>query len=653
MTSSSCSRGCPAPGSPRWPSTRSTPRASGATWSRCRRTPGSSWGRWRSPTSTSSRGSRRPSRSTRSPPAGTRARPSAPSPRSTTTSGCSSPGWATRTAPTAAARSAGRRRSRSSTRSWSSPRGRSSRCWRPWSGAARASTRSCSATWRARGSRAPGSTARCASSPSRSACPRTTSTRSRSWSTAWSPSPTSGAASPTPSRRRSSSPRGSRRSRCRRTTAGEEIQNFSQALACTFCGLSFDELAPRNFSFNSPYGACQTCDGLGVRLEVDAELVVPDPDLTINEGAIAPWASNTLEYWYRVLEAVAEAHGFSLDTPWKKLPKAARDVVLYGSDEEVFVRYKNRYNRQRAYHTTYEGVLPNIERRHAETDSDAAREKLEQFMREIPCRTCKGYRLRAESLAVTVGGLNISQLTEKAIRDTLAFIDGDGAVRARAHDRGATAQGDPRPARVPDGRRARLPEPRSGRGDARRRRGATDPSGDADRQRPRRRPLHPGRAVDRAAPARQPAADRHVAASARPGQHADRRRARRGDHHGGRPHRRHRAARGRARRRDRLLGRPEGAARRGAIHHRRVPVRPAPDPDAPGAQVSRQGRAPVGGRPRAQPAEHHRRHPARVVRLRHGGLRQRQVHAGPGRDAPGADAEAVPVAPAPRHASSA
>jgi len=205
---------------------------------------------------------------------------------------------------------------------------------------------------------------------------------------------------------------------------GEEIQNFSQALACTFCGLSFDELAPRNFSFNSPYGACQTCDGLGVRLEVDAELVVPDVDLTINEGAIAPWASNTLEYWYRVLEAVAEAHGFSLDMPWKKLPKAARDVVLYGSDEEVYVRYKNRYNRQRAYHTTYEGVLPNIERRHAETDSDAAREKLEQFMREIPCRTCKGYRLRAESLAVTVGGLNISQLTGRAIRDTLAFIDG-------------------------------------------------------------------------------------------------------------------------------------------------------------------------------------------------------------------------------------
>ncbi len=203
----------------------------------------------------------------------------------------------------------------------------------------------------------------------------------------------------------------------------EEMQNFSQKLACTFDGISFDELAPRNFSFNSPYGACPTCDGLGTRLEVDSELVVPDPDLTINEGALAPWASSTLEYWYRVLEAVAEAYGFDLDTPWKKLPKKARDIALYGSEEEVYVKYKNRYGRQRAYYTTYEGVLPNIERRHVETDSDTAREKLEQFMREIPCRACKGARLRPESLAVTVGGIHISDLTSKSIRDTLDFVE--------------------------------------------------------------------------------------------------------------------------------------------------------------------------------------------------------------------------------------
>jgi excinuclease ABC subunit A len=203
----------------------------------------------------------------------------------------------------------------------------------------------------------------------------------------------------------------------------EELQTFSQKLACTYCGLSFDELAPRNFSFNSPYGACPTCDGLGTRLEVGADLVVPDPTLSINEGALAPWPSTTLEYWYRVLDAVGEVHGFSLDIPWRKLPKRARDVVLAGSDEEVYVRYKNRYGRQRAYYTTYEGVLPNLERRYEETDSDASREKLEQFMREVPCRVCEGARLRPETLAVTVGGLNISQLTDLSIRKTLSFLE--------------------------------------------------------------------------------------------------------------------------------------------------------------------------------------------------------------------------------------
>jgi excinuclease ABC subunit A len=202
----------------------------------------------------------------------------------------------------------------------------------------------------------------------------------------------------------------------------EEVQTFSESLACTYCGLSFEELAPRNFSFNSPYGACPTCDGLGSRLEVAPELVVPDATLSINEGGLAPWANNTLEYWFRVLEAVGDAHGFSLDTPWKRLPKKARDVVLYGSDEEIYVRYKNRYGRQRSYYTTYEGVIPNLERRYRETDSDASREKLEQFMRETPCRACKGLRLRPESLAVTVADLNISQLTDLSIRKTLDFL---------------------------------------------------------------------------------------------------------------------------------------------------------------------------------------------------------------------------------------
>jgi excinuclease ABC subunit A len=207
------------------------------------------------------------------------------------------------------------------------------------------------------------------------------------------------------------------------TDGAEDVQTFSQKLACTFDGISFDELQPRNFSFNSPYGACPTCDGLGTRLEVDPELLVPDPDLSIEEGALAPWAGTRLEYWHRVLGSVAETHGFSTDSPWRKLPKKAREIVLYGSPEEIFVRYKNRYGRTRSYWTTYEGVVPVVEQRYDETDSDSQRERLEQFMREVPCRTCKGARLRPESLAVTVGGTSIAQLTDRSIRDTLAFFD--------------------------------------------------------------------------------------------------------------------------------------------------------------------------------------------------------------------------------------
>src|SRR5918992_674963 len=205
----------------------------------------------------------------------------------------------------------------------------------------------------------------------------------------------------------------------------EDVQTFSQSLACTYCGLSFEELAPRNFSFNSPYGACQTCDGLGTRLEVDAELVVPDPTLSISEGALAPWASNTLEYWYRVLEAVGEVHGFSLDTPWKKLPKRARDVVLYGSDEEIYVRYRNRYGRQRAYYTTYEGCIPNLERRHAETDSDAARETLGRAAGTLAGGEAQRIRLATQIGSGLVGVLYI--LDEPSIglhqRDNRRLLD--------------------------------------------------------------------------------------------------------------------------------------------------------------------------------------------------------------------------------------
>ncbi len=152
-----------------------------------------------------------------------------------------------------------------------------------------------------------------------------------------------------------------------------EILTFSQHLACPKCGTSFDELAPRNFSFNSPYGACETCDGLGTTFEVDPELVVPNPDLSLNEGAIAPWASQRTQYFTRLVAAVADEHGIDMDAPWSKLTKAQQNVILHGSKSgTVQVRYKNRYGRQRSFQTSYEGIIPFLRRRHTDAESDWA-----------------------------------------------------------------------------------------------------------------------------------------------------------------------------------------------------------------------------------------------------------------------------------------
>jgi excinuclease ABC subunit A len=204
--------------------------------------------------------------------------------------------------------------------------------------------------------------------------------------------------------------------------AAEDIL-FSQHFACTFCGLSFDELAPRNFSFNSPYGACERCDGLGTHLEVDPELVIPNPDLTIDEGAIAPWSGRSTEYFVRLLDSASKTFKFKTNVPFKKLPKKARDIILYGSeDEEIHVRYKNRFNRIRSYWATFEGIITWLERRRDETDSDYARERYEQYFREVPCPACKGARLRPESLAVTLGGKNIHELCDMCIGDVDDFM---------------------------------------------------------------------------------------------------------------------------------------------------------------------------------------------------------------------------------------
>ncbi|MGZ8766375.1 MAG: excinuclease ABC subunit UvrA, partial [Acidimicrobiia bacterium] len=178
-----------------------------------------------------------------------------------------------------------------------------------------------------------------------------------------------------------------------------------------------EELAPRNFSFNSPYGACERCDGLGTRFEVDPELVVSDDDLSIDDGAIAPWSGFRGEYFNRVLTAVAEEHGFSTATPWKKLRKPIKKIVLYGGGpKQVLVQYKNRYGRKRSYNTRYEGVIPWLQRRHTESESDRAREQIEGYMREVPCPACHGDRLKPESLAVTIHGKNIAEVGNLSIR---------------------------------------------------------------------------------------------------------------------------------------------------------------------------------------------------------------------------------------------
>ena len=215
--------------------------------------------------------------------------------------------------------------------------------------------------------------------------------------------------------------------------AEPEILTFSQHLACPVCGRSFDELAPRTFAFNSPYGACPHCTGLGTRFEVDPELVVPNPDLAIAQGAIAAWGGARGEYFTRVLDAVASTYGFKATTPWKSLKKADQKVLLYGSGAKtVHVEYKNRYGRVRSYSTHYEGVVPYLQRRHSEAESDHMREQIEGYMREVACPHCQGARLKPESLAVTVAARSIAEVCAMPIRVAATHLE---AIELSERDR--------------------------------------------------------------------------------------------------------------------------------------------------------------------------------------------------------------------------
>ncbi|ASY23273.1 excinuclease ABC subunit A [Candidatus Planktophila versatilis] len=202
--------------------------------------------------------------------------------------------------------------------------------------------------------------------------------------------------------------------------SGEKEHTYSEHLACHNCNLSFEELEPRSFSFNSPFGACEECSGIGTKLEVDEELIIPDDSISINEGAIAPWAG--AEYFLRLLEALALELKFSLDNPWKKLSVKVKEAIMNGFDYEVHVKYKNRYGRVRNYSTGFEGVIPFIHRRHGETDSDYSRDKYEAYMRETPCPACKGARLKPEVLAVTLGGKSIAEVCALSIDDCATFL---------------------------------------------------------------------------------------------------------------------------------------------------------------------------------------------------------------------------------------
>ena len=203
----------------------------------------------------------------------------------------------------------------------------------------------------------------------------------------------------------------------------EKERTFSELLACHDCGISFQEMEPRSFSFNSPFGACPECTGIGSKLEVDQELVIPDDSISINDGAIAPWAGGqSSDYFNNLLEALAKDLKFSMNTPWNKLSSKAKAAILNGYEYEVHVKYRNRYGRVRSYSTGFEGVIPFIERRHSETESDYSREKYEAYMRETPCAVCKGTRLKPEVLAVTLDEKNIAEICELSIEECAKFL---------------------------------------------------------------------------------------------------------------------------------------------------------------------------------------------------------------------------------------
>ncbi|MEX3632041.1 excinuclease ABC subunit UvrA [Rothia sp. LK2492] len=207
--------------------------------------------------------------------------------------------------------------------------------------------------------------------------------------------------------------------------AADRTRSFSENLACPQGhALQVTEVEPRAFSFNSPFGACSACDGIGSKLQVDEDLIIPNPDLSLAEGAITPWSQgkSTSEYWLRLLAGLGDELGFELTTPWKNLPAKIKKAILHGKDYKVTVAYKNRFGRERRYTSGFEGVYGYIKRKHEETESDWSKDRYEQYMRNVACEACNGARLNPTILAVKVGGRSIADVTEMPMRDALSFV---------------------------------------------------------------------------------------------------------------------------------------------------------------------------------------------------------------------------------------
>ncbi len=305
---------------------------------------------------------------------------------------------------------------------------------------------------------------------------------------------------------------------------GEEERLYSEHFACVFCGISLGELAPRNFSFNSPHGACRTCTGLGVKLDLDPELVIPNKNLTLAQGAIQPWSrAGTISGWYyRMIEAMADKHSFSTRVPVKDLKPEDVEKLLHSTGEHISVSYVNQAGRTSYYDTTYEGVIPNLSRRFRETESDYVRSEIERYMTASPCPDCQGdapqagvprrhHRRQEHHRSDAAEPVRRAALVRASRRS------GNAAVRPRPADRLPDPEGDPRPARLPRRSRRRLPHARPAHRDALRRRGAAHSPCDADRLRPYGRPLRLRRTHRRPARRRRRQTDTHPGTPPQPG----------------------------------------------------------------------------------------------------------------------------------------